>query len=101
MSGIALWIFLCAVAFIWLVMMLRRDRISLGLPVAYLGGLLLIHVPGAFAPLLNDQFAYNQDIIEIGIRFAAIGALCFVAGVQVARFLNRQKPPALSLCRAA
>ena len=90
MSGIAFWILLCLTAFIWLVALLRRDRKSLGLPIAYLGGLLLIHVPGAFTPLFSNQFAFNADIIEIGIRFAAIGALCFVAGVQVARFLNRK-----------
>jgi hypothetical protein len=92
-SGIALWILLCAVAFIWLVVLLRHDRISLGLPIAYLGGLLLIHVPGAFTPLLSNQFTFNAEIIELGIRFTAIGALCFVAGVQVARFINRKKRP--------
>lgn len=34
-------------AFFWLLWLLRRDRTSLGLPIAYLYSLLLIHVPGA------------------------------------------------------
>ena len=93
MSGIGFWILLCGVAFVWLVVLLRRDRLSLGLPIAYLGGLLLIHVPGAFSSLLNDDFKYNADIIEIGIRFVAIGALCFVGGVWIARALNSNKRP--------
>jgi hypothetical protein len=93
LSGIGLWILLCSVAFVWLVILLRRDRFSLGLPIAYLAGLLLIHVPGAATPLLNDQFGFNAEIIEIGIRFAAIGALSFVVGVWLARFsIGKNRP---------
>jgi hypothetical protein len=93
LSGTAFWILLCAAAFIWLAWLLRRDRLSLGLPIAYMISLLLIHVPGAFTPLLSDQFAYNADIIEIGIRFTAIGCLCFVGGVYAARSLYRKRHP--------
>jgi putative effector of murein hydrolase LrgA (UPF0299 family) len=39
---------------------------------------------------MTDSFDYNSDLIEIGIRYTAIGALCFVAGVQAACFLNRK-----------
>src|SRR5690242_2590951 len=88
---IALWILLCAVAFVWLATLLRRDRLSLGLPIAYLCGLLLIHVPGAFTRLATDQFDYDADIISTGIRLTAIGALCFVGGVHAARFLSNWK----------
>ena len=88
LSGIGLWILCCSAAFGWLIMLLRRDRLSLGLPIAYLSGLLLIYVPGASTPLLSDEFAFNADIIETGIRYTAIGALCFVVGVWVARSLN-------------
>ena len=42
-------IFVCLAAFFSLLQLLRRDRVSLGLPIAYLYSLLLIHVPGAFA----------------------------------------------------
>jgi hypothetical protein len=93
LSNIALWILLCCAAFIWLVRLLRREQLSLGLPIAYLIALLLIHVPGAITPIMSDEFAYNAEVIEIGIRFAAIGAVCFVIGVQIARFLNRRKRP--------
>lgn len=93
MSGIELGILLCCVAFVWLVVMLRRDRLSLGLPIAYLSGLLLIHLPGAFVPLLNEVFTYNTEAIAIGIRLAAIGSLCFVAGVWIARFVNKKQRP--------
>jgi len=93
LSEIGLWLFLCGVAFVLLVILLRRDRLSLGLPIAYLGSLLLIHVPGASTPLLNDEFAFDANIIELGIRFTAIGALCFVAGVWIARFLDGKKRP--------
>lgn len=92
MSAISLWILLCLAAFVWVVVLLRQDRFSLGLPIAYLANLLLIHVPGAAIRLVTDQFDYDTDVIEIGIRLTAIGALCFAAGVQVARFLNRQRP---------
>jgi hypothetical protein len=87
------WISLCVAAFIILTWMVRRDRLSLGLPIAYMLTLLLIHIPGAFTPLLSDQFAYNADIIEVGIRLTAIGCMCFVGGVYAARFLNRKRQP--------
>jgi len=90
--NIALWILVCTVAFIWQAWMLRRDRLSLGLPIAYLLSLLLIHLPGAFTRLATDRFDYDADIIEIGIRFTAIGCLCFVGGVQIARWMYRKQP---------
>lgn len=93
MSGIALWALLCVAAFLWLVVLLRRDRLSLGLPVAYLNILLLIHLPGALTRLMTTKFDYNTDVIELGIRYTAIGVLCFVGGVQVARFLNQRGKP--------
>jgi len=65
--------------------MLRRDRISLGLPVAYLYLLLLIHVPGAFAHIVGRDFLLHSDLVEIAMRFTALGSMCFVAGVWFAR----------------
>lgn len=92
MSGTAPWILICIAAYVWLAWFLRRDRLSLGFPLAYLTGLLLIHVPGAAVPLFTNLFDFNKDIIEIGIRLAAIGSVCFVAGVAIARFLNKRRP---------
>ena len=93
LSGINLSIYICLAAFVWLIAMLRSDRISLGLPVAYLSLLLLIHVPGAFAHAFgevlsdtDDGLVSHMDDVEIGIRFTAIGSVCFVGGVWLARF---------------
>ena len=77
-------IFICLAAFLWLLGLLRRDRLSLGLPIAYLYSLLLIHVPGAFAHVAGRDFLLHSDLIEIGMRFTALGSMCFVAGVWLA-----------------
>jgi hypothetical protein len=78
-------ILICLVALLWLLWLLRRDRLSLGLPIAYLYSLLLIHVPGAFAHIVGRDFLLNSDLIEVGMRFTALGSMCFVAGVWLAR----------------
>src|SRR5580658_9682863 len=78
-------VLICLAALLWLLWLLRRDRVSLGLPIAYLYSLLLIHVPGAFAHIVGGDFLLHTDLIEIGMRFTAIGSLCFVAGVWWAR----------------
>jgi hypothetical protein len=77
-------IFICLAAFFWLLGLLRTDRLSLGLPIAYLYSLLLIHVPGAFAHIAGRDFLLHSDLIEIGMRFTALGSMCFVAGVWLA-----------------
>jgi hypothetical protein len=65
--------------------MLRSDRMSLGLPVAYLSLLLLNHVPGAFVHAFDEGMPSDSGAVEIGIRFTAIGSMCFVGGVWLAR----------------
>lgn len=75
----------CLAAFLALLWLLRRDRVSLGLPIASLFSLLLIHVPGAFAHIVGRDFLLNSDLIEIAMRFTALGSICFVAGVWWAR----------------
>jgi hypothetical protein len=75
----------CLIAFALLIALLRTDRISLGLPIAYLFSLLLIHVPGAIAHLVDDDVLLGSEYTEAGIRFTAIGAACFVIGVWAAR----------------
>jgi hypothetical protein len=86
-------ILVCVAAFWVLVWVLRRERVSLGMPIAYLFGLLLIHVPGAFAHLVGGDVLRNSDLTELGIRFTAVGTVCFVAGVWLAR-LSTMKVPA-------
>ena len=72
-----------------LLQVLRSQPPSLGLPLAYLASLLLIHVPGAFAHLVAGDRLEGSEFVEIGIRFTAISAACFVAGVWFARRLLR------------
>jgi hypothetical protein len=69
-------------ATIWV---LRRDGASLGLPVAYLISLLLIHVPGAYAQVVSDGFLPDSEVTEAGFFFVTIGAICFFGGVIIAR----------------
>src|SRR5580658_5493452 len=76
---------ICLAALFWLLWLLRRDRLSLGLPVAYLYSLLLIHLPGAFAHIVGSNFLLNADLVEIAMRFTALGSIGFVAGVWLAR----------------
>jgi hypothetical protein len=78
-------IFISVAAFFLLLWLLRRDRVSLGLPIAYLYSLLLIHVPGAFAHIIGRDVLFNSDLTEIGMRFTALGSMSFVAGVWLAR----------------
>ena len=85
-------IFVCLTAFLWLLWLLRRDRVSLGLPIAYLFSLLLIHVPGAFAHIAGRDFLLHSDLIEIGMRSTALGSMCFVAGVWLAHSSTPKMP---------
>jgi hypothetical protein len=78
-------IVLCLAAFAGLIVMLRTDRLSLGLPVAYLFSLLLIHVPGAIAHLVGGDLLRESEYTELGIWFTAIGAVAFLAGTWLAR----------------
>jgi hypothetical protein len=79
------YIFISLAAFLALLWLLRRDSVSLGLPIAYLFSLLLIHVPGAFAHVVAGDFLPNEDLIELAMRYTAAGAVCFVAGVWLGR----------------
>jgi hypothetical protein len=83
---------ICIAALFCLLWVLRRDRVSLGLPFAYLSALLLIHVPGALANASGADFLTDSDLVAIGIHFTAIGAGCFVLGVVLARSITRRQP---------
>jgi hypothetical protein len=94
MSAISIWIYVCLGALLCVCWILRKRQVSIGLPIAYLVSLLLIHVPGAFAHAVSDGMLYIQGsrVIEVGIRFTAIGSVCFVAGVWAARHFDRRIP---------
>lgn len=80
----SVWISTCLGAFFTLLWLLRKDKMSLGIPTAYLALLLFLHVPGALAHELNPRALTAADATEAGIRYTAIGAACFVAGVWLA-----------------
>jgi hypothetical protein len=88
---ISFYIAVCLASIFWLLWLLRRDRFSLGLPIAYLYSLLLIHAPGGFARVVDQNFFVNSDLITIAMRFTAFGSVCFVIGVWSAR-LSRPLP---------
>jgi len=83
---------MCLAAGVWLIWLVRGNRLSLGLPIAYLASLLLIHVPGALAYVVDPDLFANAAVTEIGIRFTAIGSICFVSGVYLARAALRVTP---------
>src|ERR1700691_4055277 len=85
-------IFICLAAFLGLLGLLRRGRVSLGLPIAYLYSLLLIHVPGAFANIAGRDFLLHSDLVEIAMRFTALGSMSVVAGVLLARSSTARMP---------
>ena len=85
-------IFVCIGGFVCLLWILRHYSVSLGLPVAYLLNLLLIHVPGAVAHILDrNRILPGKEYTSVGILFTAIGTVCFVAGVLLVHF--RAKAP--------
>src|SRR5471032_1751578 len=91
----------CILSLAVLLQIIRRRQPSLGLPVAYLASLLLIHVPGAFAHLVGDTRLDGGEYVEIGIRYTALSAFCYVAGVWFARRnMPRLRAPAPANRRA-
>lgn len=87
-------VFVCMASLFVLIWLLRSSQVSLGLPIAYLSMLLLIHVPGAIAHMvdLNDVLRLHE-ITAIGIGLTAIGTACFVVGVGIAHFRATRPVP--------
>ena len=83
----------CVGSLFVLLYVLRRYQLSLGLPLAYLGSLLLIHVPGAFAHLVAGDRMRGNEFVETGTFYTAIGCVCFVAGVWLAHAATRPPQP--------
>jgi hypothetical protein len=95
----------CMACFVLLLWLLRRDGPSFAMPFAYLGLLLLNHVPGAIVPLMDRQISGHAAEVAEGIRLTAIGVVAFVIGVWFARRqtaeqrLNPQLPSRTSIFR--
>src|SRR5215471_20782444 len=72
-----------------LCIVVRRGRLSLGLPIAYLGLLQLNHLPGAIAHVFADEqitfgITTPTEYTNTGMFLTTIGAICFVIGVATA-----------------
>lgn len=76
---------LCLGSFVAVMLLVRRRSPSLGLPVAYLFQLMLIHVPGAVIHALPWARLNWHEVSVIGASCAAVGMVSFVAGVWLAR----------------
>jgi len=76
-------ILICVASLVALVAILRHARVSLGMPVAYLVNLLLLHVPGAIGQLVATDRAMLTPIefTRTGIILTAVGSCAFVLGV--------------------
>lgn len=78
-------ILICIGAFAALLALLRDGKPTLGLPIAYFYGLLLIHVPGAFMHALPGADLPGREYVATGIGLTAVGSVAFVMGVWLAR----------------
>lgn len=93
-------VLICVAGFVALLWVLRSSQVSLGLPAAYLTSLLLIHVPGAVAHLVDkDRVLLGRDFTTIGIAFTALATICFVVGVAMSHF-RKTKPVPVATNRA-
>jgi hypothetical protein len=72
---------ICICSFVCLIWFIRRNKLSLGLPIAYLYLLLMIHVPGAVAHIFGQDFLSNTGLTQLAMNFVAAASVCFVAGV--------------------
>jgi hypothetical protein len=89
---------ICIACFVILLLILRRDSVSLGVPIAYLFSLLLIHVPGAYAVLVDDSVG-DLSFVKTGIALTAIGSISFLVGVFAVSFFATRAPVELPVDR--
>ena len=79
---------ICIGVLLVLLWLLRRDRASMGLPIAYYLAFMLIHLPGAYAFMASGGI-YGGSATELGMRITAIGCVAFLAGVTLGRGVIR------------
>jgi len=85
---------LCLASAFWVILRLRWVQISVGLPLAYVLSLLLIHVPGAVAhALAGDAELFRYEVTLSGIWITAAGCIAFAAGVHLAAIRIRGSGP--------
>lgn len=71
----------CLISLLVAIVWLRENGTSLGIPIAYLFTLLFIHVPGATAHLVGEEYLSDTAATEIGIKYTAIATVSFLLGV--------------------
>lgn len=75
---------LCVVALALVLAACRTGR-SVGIPLAYVGSLLLVHLPGGIAHLyIQDSWSNATAMTAYGLRITSIGAIAFALGVWLA-----------------
>jgi hypothetical protein len=78
----------CLGALLLTLVMQHRTALTLGLPLAYMISLMVIHLPGAYAfAYSGGQYTGLQaypDSVETGVMLTAIAAICFVIGAAFA-----------------
>lgn len=84
-AGISFSLAVCLSTILIALAVLRSDRLSLGLPFAYLFTLQLNHVPGAYAHLVRPELFATTQYVALGLWHTAVGSSCFVVGLLVAR----------------
>jgi hypothetical protein len=80
---------ICFAGVIGAFLLLRRDRLSLGLPLAFLLLLVLEHVPGAWAISASGFRSSRTEFIEYGIAITSFAILSFFLGLLASRYLVR------------
>jgi len=79
-------------AFAWLLCLLREDRMSLGLPFAYLVSVFVQYLPGAFVDWAQGDDSAKLFYTKIGTEIMAVGVVSFVIGAWLARRQDMQAP---------
>ena len=84
--SLLLWALVLLVALI----AVRRQQTSLGLPLAYLTGLMLIHVPGGLVHWLNPGLFSTSIEVAQGLRLSALAAVAFLIGLLLSLHTNHR-----------
>lgn len=91
----------CLLLSVFVLHLCRKNRDSLGFPVAYLFLLMLLHLPGGLAiPFHPVGFSGSRFVVEYtreGLWLTLVGCLSFVGGFMIAQFKARdERPPVLA-----
>lgn len=82
---------LCVISLILVLFACRRGA-SVGLPIAYIAALLLIHLPGGIAHMwIGNALTATYQMTAIGFRVAAFAAIAFSGGVLLANIAGPKR----------